>query len=114
MNGCYQCGAADGSETDLCEVCHQRRFHQDVHEVVLVEPDGPVDGLEWSPRTQHAILSGGAFVYISVILLCGLITVRHLQHPAHISADGRFEFVPAGDSVTEVHEEVSVGSVGVR
>jgi hypothetical protein len=85
-----------------------------VHEVVHVEPDGPVEGLEWSPRAQHAILSGGAFVYISIILLCGLITVRHLQHPGNISADGQYEFVPAGDAVSEVHKDLTIGFVEVR
>jgi hypothetical protein len=104
MGGCYQCGLADGSETKLCETCHRKRFHQELF-VMYEAPEEPVQGMEWSPRTQRFILGGGALFYLSLIALFGFITLKTGALPLSMSADGRYEFYVGGDSVTPVLTE---------
>jgi|GEM_PF-4097380 len=99
MSGCYQCGLADGSEVRLCEMCHRMRFHKERF-VVCEATQEPVEGLEWSPRTQRFILGGGALLFISLIALFGFVTLHTTELPLSVSADGRYEFYVRGDSVT--------------
>jgi hypothetical protein len=113
MSTCYQCGSFGGSDTELCEECHLRRYHREQYEVIKPEPDTPLEGLEWSPQTRGAILSGGAVVYLSLLAFCVFVSARHLHFPSHISADGRFEFVASGDSVSAVREFHEGGAVAV-
>lgn len=101
MSGCYQCGLADGSETKLCETCHRKRFHQELF-VTYEAPEEPVQGVEWTPRTQRFILGGSALLYLSLIALFGFITVKTGELPLSMSADGKYEFYVGGDSVTPV------------
>ena len=98
MSGCYQCGFADGSESRLCETCHRERFQQELF-VIQETTDGPVEGLEWSPRAQRLILSSGVLFYISLIVLTGYMFVNQPEMPLSVSADGKWEFYVAGDTV---------------
>jgi hypothetical protein len=75
------------------------RFHKERF-VVCEAAAEPVEGLEWSPRTQRFILGGGALLYLSLIALFGFITLHTTELPLSVSTDGRYEFYIGGDSVS--------------
>jgi|688.fasta_scaffold246512_1 hypothetical protein len=66
MSGCYRCGLSEGSDSRLCETCYRSRFHRG-----LLVTDAPcpeaTGAIEFTPRTQAIVLSGGALAYIGIV-----------------------------------------------
>ena len=115
MSGCYQCGHITGSAQSLCEDCYSRRFHQVPKEKQVL--DVPAEGIELSERERGLALTGGAFVYVIIVLVLG-VSVPYLEYSRKVAAarsstSPRYDFVTL-DEVGSFAEDLEVSTAAVR
>ncbi len=110
MSGCYRCGLSDGSESRLCETCFALRWNGGHLVDVSEQMSEPPQGIEWTPRLQRWVLSGGAVLYLGVVSLGIFIQEQH----AALRRDSELtQFVQlGGNAYPVVHQQEFVGVVG--
>jgi hypothetical protein len=106
MGGCYRCGLPDGGPERLCETCFRLRFYRGPSTALSLDPE-TIEGIELSPRTNRAILAGGALFYL---LIVGFFALT-MGHPRVVVDSQRLEFVLDRESTYSPEQERSFGRV---
>jgi hypothetical protein len=106
MGGCYRCGLSDGGPDKLCETCFKLRFYRGPDTAVPLEAEA-IEGIELSPRTNRAILAGGALFYL---LIVGFFALT-IGHPRVVVDSQRLEFVLDRESTYSPERDRSFGHI---
>lgn len=104
--GCYRCGLPDGGADRLCETCFRMTYHRG-RDVLVLPPDTPVEGLEFSPKMRTVLLGSGAAFYVTLV---GFVMAAHVLH-AKTHGDPRLEFVSNDDHRSIITVQHDFGAV---